>query len=669
MSGVPQFQPHRQIEASRNLVAFVRSGRAQFAEMFAERPVAWDDPVWPGARWTKLHVGQRRDFEADEQLDPAFGDFAKAYVVSRWAERPGRKSALSFDRSALRCIEQALLTGTRSGSIQGLTWAVLDQAAEVAREHFSESARYHVGRAIRAIAVFVSERSLVPRDLSMWRSPIARSASVRRTGAAGDREAARKLPSRAGLDALAEVFANDPQDPQPRFVSAVAALLLSAPWRIGELLALHVDAQCKQHDDTGVLSYGFSYYGKKGFGHAVKFIPTVMVPVAQEAIRRIREMTESARALARHLERTPHTPLLYHHAPDVDVDHELTLEQKVAYLRRPPLASYRSAHPDWGFRTIAEHWERSCASLPAAFPAFPRNPRLAWSQALFCFHPNALHETRAVDWYQLWAPRGDIVNALLGSARNKVGVFGKLGYSEADGAPIRMRTHQFRHYLSTVAERGAMAHEDLAQWAGRALAGENAVYNHMTQSERAERARSAVAGTALAGPQDSLRAFTPVARGDSDWAASAPTHRTEFGRCTLDWAMTPCTKYRDCLLCSQHECRKGDAQALERIRIHHDHNEAECRKALDALVAGVSVADRWLEHSLKSLIRQAQLLELMESEDIEDGTPIRLTDASAEHSHLRRALDQRLPQLRDPALPQVIRELIENHTSGRSPQP
>ena len=96
-----------------------------------------------------------------------------------------------------------------------------------------------------------------------------------------------------------------------------------------------------------------------------------------------------------------------------------------------------------------------------------------------------------------------------------------------------------------------MAHEDLAQWAGRALASENAVYNHMSQSERAERAeraRSALAGTALVGPQDSGRTFTPVARAPSDRAPSQRTHRTEWGRCTLDWAMTPCLKYRPRLL-------------------------------------------------------------------------------------------------------------------------
>ena len=56
------------------------------------------------------------------------------------------------------------------------------------------------------------------------------------------------------------------------------------------------------------------------------------------------------------------------------------------------------------------------------------------------------------------------------------------------------------------------------------------------------------------------------------------------------------------------------------------------------------MADRWLEHALNMLLRQLQLLALLESDDIEDGATIRLADAGAEHTHLRRALEQQLPR-------------------------
>ena len=150
-----------------------------------------------------------------------------------------------------------------------------------------------------------------------------------------------------------------------------------------------------------------------------------------------------------------------------------------------------------------------------------------------------------------------------------------------------------------------------------------------------------------------------------NWGADAPVQRTEFGVCEHDWVMAPCMKNRDCLNCSEHACVKGDAAVHARIRHLHEHDLAECTKALDAVLSGATVADRWLEHALKSLIREQQLLSLLESDDVEDGAVIRLSDASAEHSHLSRALEQRLPKLRDPSLPESIRGLIERYSSGK----
>ena len=112
---------------------------------------------------------------------------------------------------------------------------------------------------------------------------------------------------------------------------------MTAPWRISEVLRLHVDAKHEDVDDTGVISYGLRYYGAKGFAHDIKWVSRTMEPVAREAFRRIRELTESARALPKHLKTTPDTPFLYHDRPQVGLHHELTVTQKAAYLRRKVL--------------------------------------------------------------------------------------------------------------------------------------------------------------------------------------------------------------------------------------------------------------------------------------------------------------------------------------------
>ena len=436
MPNVELFRPKAHIDAERNLAEFIRYCREELTWLADRNGFSWNSPVWPFARWGKVSVGTRRHFNDDERLDTEFIDFAKAYFRWTVTERGARSRE---EIQALKCLEAALLTMTGSGSLQGLSWAVLDEAAVVAREHYAEATQYQVGRHLRNIARFVSKRRLVPVDVSTWQSPLARPSSVRRTGEAGRSEDRRKLPSQAGLDTMAEIFANDPADPQARFIGAVWALLMSAPWRISEVLRLHVNAEYEETDDNGSVSYGLRYYGAKGFRHDIKWVPKVMEPVAREAFRRIREMTEPARALARHLETRPDVPFLYPDAPHVGVDDELTLEEKAAYLRRAACKSPICCLPNWRFRSIRAHWEQARTKLPKGFPLFNGQTRLKWSEALFCMHQQFLHETLPTNWYELFRPTSGTVGGLLRTTAEKKGVSWKLGYSSCTSWSSRIR--------------------------------------------------------------------------------------------------------------------------------------------------------------------------------------------------------------------------------------
>ena len=426
MTNVKLFRTQAQTAARLNLDEFIRYCREELRWPDDRNGFDWGAPVWRFVRWYKLSVGKRRHIKPEESLDIEFADFAKAYF--RWKQiEQGTKHKREIP--ALKCLEAALLTVTGSGAIEGLTWVVLDEAAGIARQHFSAGARYQVGCSIRDIAHFVTERRLVPVDLSTWKSPLARPSSVRRTGEAGQAESERKLPSAAGLDAMAEIFANDPKDPQTRWVSAVWALLMSAPWRIGEVLRLHVDAEYEEADDQGSVSYGLRYYGSKGFEYDIKWVPKILEPVVRDAFRRIKEMTESARVLARHLDARPGVPFQYPDSPRFGLDAKLTIEEKAALLRLEVPKS--GGNPTkWGFRSIREHWERALAKRPEDFPVFDGETGLKWSGALFCMHRHFLHDTRPTDWYSLDKPTANVVNDLLRPTGGKTGVLWRLGYRE-----------------------------------------------------------------------------------------------------------------------------------------------------------------------------------------------------------------------------------------------
>ena len=659
---VSQFRTKVELECEANLAEFIRYCRHDLTWLGDDPAFDWESPKWRGVNWSKVTVGKRQTFDESEQLHPEFIEFAKAYYRYKNSHSP---TGSRMERFALKVLEAALLDLTKSGSIRGLSLQVLDEAAILTRRHYTAAFQYHIGRHLMKIASFVSQRKLIPVDVSSWKSPLRRPSSVRQTGLAGRQDIDRKMPSQGALDAMAEIFANDPDEPRARFASAVWALLMSAPWRISEVSNLHVHAEYEGLDDQGVPSYAFRYYGSKGFQHDIKWVSKTMEPVAREAFRRIRDMTQSARELAAHLEATPGVPFRYDDCPAVGFHDALSLDDKAAYLRRPRPKSPIGKLPFWQFRSIAEHWEKAWRRIPRDFPYFNKETGLKWSEALFCMHAHMLHVTHPTDYYRLWAPKPNTFNDLICTSPhgNKKGIFGPLGYTEPDGSPIKLTTHQARHYLSTLAERGGMVQEDLAKWAGRADMKDNRVYNHMTEAEKVGRARALTQELQLFGAHQRVHVKAPVTIQDFNLREPGPVHKTEFGYCLHDWPMSPCDKYRDCLNCSEHVYVKGNPECRARIKEKVEFLQSQYDEGMEAINRGEAGADRWLEHVSKTLFPAKELLELLESDEIEDGTVIRRNpDAVREHSHLGRALDQKLPQPPNDSLAQTFQLLLnERH--------
>ena len=661
MDNVVTYRGKTELEAEANLAEFIRHCREDLTWLGDHDGFDWDALVWPEIRWTKMAVAGRRRFTTEDQLDPAFIDFARAYYRQKNTHRPTKAK---FERQALKCLEEALLRVTGGGSLHGLSHEALDEAVVTARITFTPGVQYHVGRNLREIAVFVSNRRLVPVDVSTWESPVNRPSSVRRTGKAGKDTIQSKMPNEEALYAMAELFANDDEDPQLRFVVATWALLMSAPWRINEVLGLHVDAEYEVVDDDGELSYGLRYYGSKGFGYDIKWVSTAMEPVAREAFRRLKEMTESARALARHLESRPEIPLLYPDTPDVGIDDELSLDDKATYLRRSVPKNFSIGMRYWRFRTIRDHWTEASSNLPDRFPVFAADTGLKWSDALFCMHRHFVRADLPTDWYRLSKPTANTVNDLLRSSGAKKSVFEKLGLRDSEGRWHQLTTHQARHYQSTLAERGGMWQERIAKWAGRALERDNRVYDHRDERELVEESRKAFQEVALFGDDGTVQTNPPVALRDFNLGERGPIIRTAMGHCEHDWVTSPCEKNRDCVNCSEHAWVKGNAEALGRVKEKHERMVTQCQQALAAIEQGHAFADRWLEHALKTVIRTRELVSLLESDKLEDGTVVTLNDDKAEHSHLRRALEQRLPELGTPTIAHEIKALIQEYLDG-----
>ena len=645
--------------ASAALAEFIRFCRDDLTWNNDDPNFQWDAPTWRGVFWTKVGVKKRSNFAPSELLDPEFIDFAKAYYRYKNSDSP---TVHKMERYALKSLEAALIQVTQSGSIHGLSTLVLDEAVEVVRKHYHNSTQYRLGQSLMHIAQFVTQRGFIPRDVSTWKNRIKPPGdSHSRIGAEGRAHIERKMPSDAALQAMTEIFANDPEDPRIRLVSAVWALLMSAPWRISEVLKLHVDAEYEGIDDNGDVSFGFRYYGAKGFQHDIKWVPTVMEDTAREAFRRIRELTQSARDLAAHMERHPEIPFRYNDCPTVGNNQELTPDEKSRYLRVPSPIRQRGSF--WDFKTINEHWSKALGDTPKDFPCFDNETNLTWSNALFAMHRDQLHSKRSTNFYRLWTPSNTEIIHSLGISQNnrKRGILEMLGYRDHDGSPLKLTTHQARHYLNTIAERGAMAQDDLAKWSGRTNVNQNRVYNHMTEEENVERDLATIRNTEMFRDHDHTPNRIPVTMAEFNTREPGPIHKTEFGYCLHDWTHSPCDKFRDCLNCTEQVCVKGNAESLARIKAKVVEVQSDYDTALEQFNNGTFGADRWVEHLWKSLGPARDLLALMERDDVPDGTVVKLNDDRVyEQSHLDRAMAQRLPQASQESLTQKLRNLLEN---------
>ncbi len=668
------FSPKSELTATENLAEFIRMCRDELT-VFGTH-LNWKDISWPkAAQFTKLGAN-RRGYKASDRLDDAFIDFAKAYFRYQQGHHPtGTKN----ESKALRVIEAALLQVTGSADIAGVDFAVLDEAAVFARGHYSLMAAYHCGRELQRLAHFVSEKHLIPLDLSTWKSPIKKPSDITiQTGAKAKALQDKKLPSQEALDALAEIFANDPIDPKDIFTSSTFAMTMCAPVRISEILELPADCEVEELDSKGALQYGWRFYSAKGFEGDIKWIPEVMVPIAREAVRRIRALTEGSRILAAWVEDQPKKFYRHEGCPCVADDQLLTAQQvaQALGLLNPSNTGLSSADK---VPTLNSLWDYVMSRQPKGVPWLNKEKKIKYSNALFCMSRNMIGDQRGTSPVILWAPTNNVFNNDLSPREflraNHQSIFDRHGYKTNDGSRIKLTSHQARHLLNTLANRGGLTQEQLAKWAGRADMKQNRVYNHMSEWEMVAKAEAIDTALTLFGPKGEVSQHVPVSSQEMNLMERGAMHVSLWGVCSHDFIMSPCEKFRDCLNCEEHVCIKGlgkdNAERLERIKERLAQVEKDYTAAKLAIDNGYAGADRWYEYHQKTVERLQQLVQILESPEVPDGSQIKLRDGK-DFSQLRRvirikaseALERKTP---DSALLTEMFSLLSGDEHGSTP--
>lgn len=188
-------------------IEFIRASREDLT-------VFGSDLDWHADHWKAGGISFGNMDQTTRKLDPAntmkrpFLEFAKAYVRYQQGHNP---TAAKCEMRALKCLERALVDCGEGPDVQCVNSAVLDRAAVLARVQFSRGGAYQVGRQIARLATFLFEMKMIPYPLD-WKNPIARQTDTVRTGMKAREEREKKLPSTEVLNAIADIFANNPQE-------------------------------------------------------------------------------------------------------------------------------------------------------------------------------------------------------------------------------------------------------------------------------------------------------------------------------------------------------------------------------------------------------------------------------------------------------------------------
>lgn len=511
MPEVILFRPKAELDSTSNLAGFVEACRNQLTVFGADLP--FDKNVWDvtEALALKGHGNKRHRLvfstldSVNEQppkpMREPFLSFAKACLRYMHGFRPTK--AIAFRLAALRALEAALTEIGEEPDPTRTDAGALNRAAQLIADHYSEVVAYRIAGQLEMLATFLSGNGLTVVPVH-WRNHLKRPGDTVRVGKDFDQRRQSKMPSPAALDALPKAYrlATEPVDV---IVSSVAALLCASPDRISELLLLPENCEVRQRKGPeGGEAYGLSWWPAKGAEPMVKWVVPSMASVVQESIGKIRKVSEQARHIAKWYEDHPREIYLASHLEPLRANEWLSLAQVAETLGLADRGSARNWCSLNEVKEIGDRGDRKVrfadvqraviAMLPQGFPILDKETGLKYSDALFVFRVNELGAQRATYRCMIEPLSINQINGGLGGrAKHGFGsIFTRLGFTEPDGSAIKITTHQFRHYLNTLAQAGGMSQLDIAKWSGRKDIRQNAAYDHVTPDQMLQKIRDAV---------------------------------------------------------------------------------------------------------------------------------------------------------------------------------
>lgn len=616
-------------DAGSNLQAFVAAAKVH--QPYAG--VVWDEAAWDisaaDAR-ARAHLRNKRSLLFTEhaaarvlvdrrtQFPAPFADLVKACIVMRRVNR-GVESGPQrvFVRASRYLYAACPLPVRHDPTLLARGYFSLAETAALQREKASSA--YRVGQFLEEFARLVDRHGLARASID-YRSAIPRPQNVSDRTCAAFEERVTGLPSTDVLNALATI-ANDPElegRPFDLLRTRIAELLFICGFRIGELLTLPADTLVRELvlDEAGAIRrdpasgatverIGLRYWPEKGGEPVVKWVPTVANALTLRAIDGIDGICSAARNSARWLEAHPGEV-------DIALDRERLYSMKeiagllgladsgsaVQWLKSKKRSVSVTAVRGRAWQVSGRHILRALTAERYDKPVLVRDDGTTQTlgSSLFVIFQNEAHTRRAtMNFIPVPITWGQISTFLSGKP-GIPSIFERFNCRSEDGEPFRIKTHDFRKIVNTVAQRGGLSQIEIARWMGRRRIADNAAYDYRTAAEMAGELRKLVEKNEVYGViADQVKMLPESERTVFLDSRLAMVHTTPHGQCASNVAENPCATAVSCLGgCRHYLRRKGDEASRRRLLAIEKETLVALQRAREAQNEGKYNADNWV---------------------------------------------------------------------------
>jgi hypothetical protein len=464
-----------------------------------------------------------------------------------------------------------------------------------------------------------------------------------------------RLPSREAMEAYA-LCSNNPLSESEEILLRVIDLLIATGQRGNEVAVIPYDCWVERPikgttgevvvDANGkpLVECGIRYFAEKQFQSRVHWLAESDVPLARRAVERLKELTQEQRKIARWQE--AHPGRLWDYSPQTsmsqdEVLHWIGLSQNRdtyrnlnVYLSRNGIDPYREPGRRTSLnRYLAGDIERFLVPKLRGHEALTENVGgklcvvLKTSETLaIAFDGQFRLGGREANVFRAIPRRVTLldINHALGSDAKYASIFSRRSLTESDGSPIKLTSHQPRHWRNTIYHLTGMSDVQQALALGRKRLDQNVYYQHTSieentaahqeflafnsHHERIDFLHAGIRDRRIHGAlTDSYHALlsdkgTITAEAFLTVHATA-LHVTPFGGCIHDFSQAPCPKHLQCWNGCSHLHLMGTPSERANLESQAEHLTRAITIMRDA-GAGEAGSDVWLadqEGKLKNL--------------------------------------------------------------------